>query len=72
MVLKFKVGRYQLHKESKNVQNKEIFLYFIFLTNSFFNLFSFYTKHRVKNILFRLLFSPNIYIFPDTICLSRL
>lgn len=30
MVLKSKVGLYQLHKENKNVQNKEIFPYFIF------------------------------------------
>ena len=28
MVLKSKVGLYQLHKENKNVQNKEIFPYF--------------------------------------------
>lgn len=39
MVLKSKVGSYQLHKENKNVQNKEIFLYFIFSANSFFSLF---------------------------------
>ena len=31
MVLKAKVGLYQLHKENKNVQNKEIFPYFIFI-----------------------------------------
>ncbi len=32
MVLKSKVGLYQLHKENKNVQNKEIFPYFIFIS----------------------------------------
>lgn len=42
MVLKSKVGLYQLHKENKNVQNKEIFPYFIFAINSFFSLFLFY------------------------------
>ncbi|CCY89999.1 unknown [Bacteroides sp. CAG:1076] len=42
MVLKSKVGSYQLHKENKNVQNKEIFPYFIFAINSFFSLFLFY------------------------------
>lgn len=31
MVLKSKVGLYQLHKENKNVQNKKIFPYFIFI-----------------------------------------
>lgn len=31
MVLKSKVGLYQQHKENKNVQNKEIFPYFIFI-----------------------------------------
>ena len=31
MVLKSKVGLYQLRKENKNVQNKEIFPYFIFI-----------------------------------------
>lgn len=36
MVLNSKVGLYQLHKENKNVQNKEIFLYFIFIRQLFF------------------------------------
>ena len=54
MVLKSKVGSYQLHKENKNVQNKEIFPYFIFAINSFFVYFYFTKISNVRNIFLSL------------------
>lgn len=52
MVLKSKVGLYQLHKENKNVQNKEIFPYLFSSTNAFFSLFLFYTKRSCQKYFF--------------------
>lgn len=53
MVLKSKVGLYQLHKENKNVQNKEIFPYLFSSTNAFLVYFYFIQSVVVRNIFSR-------------------
>lgn len=71
MVLKSKVGSYQLHKENKNVQNKEIFLYFIFSANSFLVYFYFTQITIVRNIPFSPLASFANYLRYNKACYSR-
>lgn len=71
MVLKSKVGSYQLHKENKNVQNKEIFLYFIFSANSFLVYFYFTQITIVRNIPFSPLASFANCLLYNKACYSR-
>lgn len=52
MVLNSKVGSsHQLHKEKKNVQNKEMFLYLFSFANLFLNCFSFHFAEYCKQYL---------------------
>lgn len=51
MVLKSKVGLYQLHKENKNVQNKEIFPILFSSTNAFLVYF-YFIQSVVSEIFF--------------------